>query len=34
MDGCVFCDRKALPAEAEVYVENDWFVYASLFGSP
>jgi diadenosine tetraphosphate (Ap4A) HIT family hydrolase len=29
MDGCVFCDREALRAEAEVYVENEWFVYAS-----
>ena len=29
MDGCVFCDRERLRAEAEVYVENEWFVYAS-----
>jgi histidine triad (HIT) family protein len=29
MEGCVFCDRDALRAAAEVYVENEWFVYAS-----
>lgn len=29
MTGCVFCDRGRLRALAEVYFENDWFVYAS-----
>lgn len=29
MTGCVFCDRDAMRATADVYVENDWFVYAS-----
>lgn len=29
VDGCVFCDRDGLRAIAEIYVENDWFVYAS-----
>jgi histidine triad (HIT) family protein len=29
MTGCVFCDREALRADADVYFENDWFVYAS-----
>lgn len=29
MEGCVFCDRERLRAEADVYFENEWFVYAS-----
>jgi histidine triad (HIT) family protein len=28
-DDCVFCDRERLRELAEVYVENDWCVYAS-----
>jgi diadenosine tetraphosphate (Ap4A) HIT family hydrolase len=29
MDGCVMCDRESLRSAAEVYFENDYFVYAS-----
>jgi histidine triad (HIT) family protein len=28
-DGCVFCDREALRASAEIYLENEHCVYAS-----
>jgi diadenosine tetraphosphate (Ap4A) HIT family hydrolase len=29
MDGCVLCDRERLRELADVYFENDYFVYAS-----
>ena len=29
MNGCVFCDRAGLRAVAEIYIENDFCLYAS-----